>query len=305
MPISGPFSSNYKPRFSGHETFPLRYTWIPKITQHLQGNKKDYETTSQILNPDHGIIEFGVGKNMVKAIDFWAQFTGVLERNKDGRILSQFGKQVFKEYDPYLENISSIWLLHWKLASQSQLTTWFYVFNYLNSLSFTKEELFHEIIRLTKELQWPSSSENIIKRDIDVFVRSYTLSKDKKNNFSEESFECPLSELGLIRPSMNKDTFDLHSGNKQSLTAAVLAYAVYDYATARNEQLIPLERLCSDFGSPGKVFRMDENSMIKVLSEIEKTSKGMLIYSETAGHKQIKINTMMATPEALIKGIYQ
>ena len=105
MPISGPFSSNYKPRFSGHETFPLRYTWIPKITQHLQGNKKDYETTSQILNPDHGIIEFGVGKNMVKAIDYWAQVTGVLERNKEGRILSQFGKQVFKEHDPYLENI--------------------------------------------------------------------------------------------------------------------------------------------------------------------------------------------------------
>ena len=103
---------------------------------------------------------------------------------------------------------------------------------------------------------------------------------------------------------MNKDTFDLHSGNKQSLTAAVLTYAVYDYATTRNEHLIPLERLCSDFGSPGKVFRMDENSMIKILSEIEQTSKGMLTYSETAGHKQIQINSMMATPEALIKGIY-
>ena len=175
----------------------------------------------------------------------------------------------------------------------------------MHSLSFTKEELFHEIKRLTKEFKWTSSSENTIKRDIDVFVRSYTLSKDKKNNFSEDSFECPLSELGLIRPSMNKDTFDLHFGNKQSLTAAVLTYAVYDYATKKNEHLIPLERLCSDFGSPGKVFRMDENSMIKILSEIEQTSKGMLRYSETAGHKQIQINAMMATPEALIKGIYQ
>ena len=72
MPISGPFSSNYKPKFSGHETFPLRYAWIPKITQNLQGTEKDYETTSQILNPDHGIIEFGVGRNMVKSIDYWA-----------------------------------------------------------------------------------------------------------------------------------------------------------------------------------------------------------------------------------------
>ena len=45
--------------------------------------------------------------------------------------------------------------------------------------------------------------------------------------------------------------------------------------------------------------------MIKMLSEIDQTSKGMLAYSETAGHKQIQINTMMATPEALIKRIYQ
>ena len=304
MPISGPFSSNYRPKFSGHETFPLRYTWIPKVTQILEGNNSDYKITNNVLSPEQGIIEFGVGRNMVKSIDYWAQVTGIIERNKEGRILTNFGKQVFKIHDPYLENISSIWLLHWKLASQPQLTTWYYVFNYLNSLSFTKEELINEITRLSKELSWPLASENTIKRDIDVFVRSYTLSKDKRDNFNEDSFECPLSELGLVRPSMNKDNYDIHSGNKQSLSPSVLAYAVYDYASKNNEHLIPLERLCSDFGSPGKVFRMDENSMIKVLSEIDQISNGMINYSETAGHKQISINSMIATPEALIKEIF-
>tara|TARA_B100001093_G_C26813319_1_gene1008513 strand:+ start:944 stop:1861 length:918 start_codon:yes stop_codon:yes gene_type:complete len=305
MPISGPFSSNYKPKFSGHETFPLRYTWIPKITQKLKGNNSDYKTTSHIFNHDQGIMEFGVGKNMVKSIDYWSQVTGITERNNEGRILTQFGNQVFKIHDPFIENISSIWLLHWKLASRPQLTTWYYVFNYLNSLSFTKEELNHEIIRLTKELIWTNSSENTIKRDIDVFIRSYTLSRDKKNNFNEDSFECPLSELGLIRNSMNKDAFDIHSGAKQSLSPAVVAYAVYEYASLRNESLIPLERLCSDFGSPGKVFRVDENSMIKILSEIDQTSQGMISYSETAGNKQIRVNSMLATPEALLERIYQ
>ena len=57
-----------------------------------------------------------------------------------------------------------------------------------------------------------------------------------------------------------------------------------------------MERLCSDFGSQGKVFRMDENSMIKVLSEIDQISNGMINYSETAGHKQIKSIRMIATP---------
>ena len=305
MPISGPFSSNYKPRFSGHETFPLRYTWIPKLTQELEGNDKDIKKTSQIFSPDLGIIEFGVGRNMVKSIEHWAKVTDILESTSKGRKLTEFGKQVFKVHDPYLENIASIWLLHWKLASKPQLTTWYYVFNYLNSLTFTKDELVNEIIRLSKEMNWTLSSENTIKRDIDVFVRSYTLTKDKKNNFTEDSFECPLSELGLIRPSMNKDSFDIQTGEKQSLSPAVVAYAVYDYAMSRNEHLIPLERLCSDYGSPGKVFRVNENTMIKILSDIEQNTKGMLTYSETAGHKQIQVNTMLATDVALIKGIYQ
>ena len=305
MPISGPFSSNYKPRFSGHETFPLRYTWIPKLTQELEGNDKDIKKTSQIFSPDLGIIEFGVGRNMVKSIEHWAKVTDILESTSKGRKLTEFGKQVYKVHDPYLENIASIWLLHWKLASKPQLTTWYYVFNYLNSLTFTKDELVNEIIRLSKEMNWTLSSENTIKRDIDVFVRSYTLTKDKKNNFTEDSFECPLSELGLIRPSMNKDSFDIQTGEKQSLSPAVVAYAVYDYAMSRNEHLIPLERLCSDYGSPGKVFRVNENTMIKILSDIEQNTKGMLTYSETAGHKQIQVNTMLATDAALIKGIYQ
>ena len=305
MPISGPFSSNYKPRFSGHETFPLRYTWIPKLTQELEGNDKDIKKTSQIFSPDLGIIEFGVGRNMVKSIEHWAKVTDILESTSKGRKLTEFGKQVFKVHDPYLENIASIWLLHWKLASKPQLTTWYYVFNYLNSLTFTKDELVNEIIRLSKEMNWTLSSENTIKRDIDVFVRSYTLTKDKKNNFTEDSFECPLSELGLIRPSMNKDSFDIQTGEKQSLSPAVVAYAVYDYAMSRNEHLIPLERLCSDYGSPGKVFRVNENTMIKILSDIEQNTKGMLTYSETAGHKQIQVNTMLATDTAFIKGIYQ
>ncbi|MDB4184083.1 DUF4007 family protein [Alphaproteobacteria bacterium] len=301
--ISGPFSTKYKPKFSGHETFPLRYPWIPKITEKLNGNNTDFEKTKYLLEADNGIIEFGVGRNMVKSIEHWAKVTGILEQSSEGKKLSKFGKSVFKNYDPYLENHSSIWLLHWQLGSNPQLTTWFYIFNYLNSVSFTKEQIIMEMMQLTKDLNWIFSSENTIKRDVDVFIRSYTHLKDKKNNYNEESFESPLSELGIIKHSSVKNSYDLILGNKKFLDPKVIAYSVFDYGYRLNQMIIPLDKICSDYGSPGRVFKIDENSMISILSDIKQHSNGLLNYSETAGHKQIILD--VASHKELIENIYK
>ena len=50
-----------------------------------------------------------------------------------------------------------------EISLQPQLTTWYYVFNYLNSLSFTKEELINEITRLSKELSWHWHLKTLLK----------------------------------------------------------------------------------------------------------------------------------------------
>ena len=56
------FAKDFKPNFSGHETFSLRYGWLEKSFQAIVNNKD---------NPfikDDAIAQFGVGKNMVNAI---------------------------------------------------------------------------------------------------------------------------------------------------------------------------------------------------------------------------------------------
>jgi len=50
--------------FSGHETFPLRFNWLKKG---IDAAAEDPE----IFNSDRAIAEFGVGKNMVRAIRHW------------------------------------------------------------------------------------------------------------------------------------------------------------------------------------------------------------------------------------------
>ena len=116
MPISGPFSSNYKPKFSGHETFPLRYAWIPKITQNLQGTEKDYETTSQILNPDQIIC------NLEKSVQISIELNiekgrGYVPAEDNKSISSELGVIFFLYELVDISDIFCIKLLHLAFGS--------------------------------------------------------------------------------------------------------------------------------------------------------------------------------------------
>ena len=144
------------------------------------------------------IVNFGMGMNMVKSMRHWGIFTKVCDTNFE---LTNFGQQVFaseKSFDPYLENVSTLWLLHWTLVSNPELTTWYYAFNYFESVAFDREKLTNDITAISKFSKWSGASDNTIKRDVDCFIRTYTVST-KKGEITEDSLECPLAELNLIR----------------------------------------------------------------------------------------------------------
>src|SRR5216684_2048541 len=75
-----------KYRISGHETFPCRYTWLPKAVRGLSGNSKLFS------DEELAMVDLGVGKNMVRAIRFWSQAAGVATASKSGgHSLTKFG----------------------------------------------------------------------------------------------------------------------------------------------------------------------------------------------------------------------
>ena len=130
--------------FSGHETFPFRYTWLRKA---WEGVKED----PSIFSREDALVRLGVGKNMVKSIRFWATACRIIEecsvrtrgdppRHKGGEL----GKLFFdgEGYDPYFEDPMTLWLLHWELAHAQQCcTTWYYAFNLMPKIEFTRHEL--------------------------------------------------------------------------------------------------------------------------------------------------------------------
>ena len=59
---------NFKPtdfHFAGHDTFHLRYTWLPKAADYIKNNPKDVSLSQY----DAVMNELGVGQNMAKSFE--------------------------------------------------------------------------------------------------------------------------------------------------------------------------------------------------------------------------------------------
>ena len=104
--MRGPlFADDYRPQFSGHETFPLRYGWLKKAYESIKARQNDKDNKKVFLSED-AIARFGIGKNMVMSMRHWATITGVLAENrKTSQInITPLGKLLFDDegLDPYI-----------------------------------------------------------------------------------------------------------------------------------------------------------------------------------------------------------
>ena len=78
--LRGPLgNSNYKPKFSGHDTFPFRYAWLTKLVNYLEDGKAKIIKESDKKRLET-ITDFGVGLNMVKSIKHWSVATKVCDK---------------------------------------------------------------------------------------------------------------------------------------------------------------------------------------------------------------------------------
>tara|TARA_Y100000780_G_C13647402_1_gene403061 strand:+ start:387 stop:1304 length:918 start_codon:yes stop_codon:yes gene_type:complete len=288
--LRGPLgNTKYKPKFSGHDTFPFRYAWLTKLVNYLEDGKAKTIKESDKKRLET-ISDFGVGLNMVKSIKHWSIAAKVCD--KDFK-LTNFGKLLFSKnnsFDPYLEKIETLWLLHWMLSSGETLTTWYYVFNYHQSIKINKDTLVNDLINVGKFSKWKGLSQNTIKRDVDCFIRTYTFS-NKKGEVTEDSIECPLAELGLINSTYTKSEYEIQRGPKLTLSSQIFEYALNDYWSKQTNQIITFEKLMYDYGSPGKVFQLDEKSLEEYLDQLEKNKKNFVFNKGAGGLRQItKIN---------------
>jgi hypothetical protein len=278
--------------FSGHETFPFRYAWM----------KKGVDAAAQdgsVFSRDEAMTVLGVGKNMVRSIRHWCLAAGVLEEYQPsvasrGTAVrpSALGKALFDDggWDPYLEDPATSWLLHWHVASNARrCTTWFWAFSYVFDPEFTKEALLSALQQWVDTAGWKRISPGSLRRDIDCFLRTYVPSRQAQAAVAEDTLDCPLVELNLLREAGDRQTFQFSRGPQPDLPTGVLLYATLDFwhRSAPNAETLSLYDLAHHPGSPGRLFQIDEDSLALRFEDLEAWTDGQVAYGETAGLKQL------------------
>lgn len=289
-----------KLKFSGHETFIVRTFWPKKGYDFIkQGGK---------FSSEDAVVELGVGKNMVSSINFWMKALGLISETTNE--LTPFSHFLFDEHtgvDPFLEDVGSIWLLHYFLIKTEYSSIYSLVFNELRKerAVFNKNQLSAFLKRKFAENDDSSFNQNTIDKDISVFLRLYkkidfqTLTKDLEDEVSSLMIELELLSSSIeeeIKEGKNKrgklEWYYLHGETHDSLPPPIVLFSILD--NFKNSKTIGLKKLELEPNSPGMVFLLSKDALYTQLKKLETLYEGINI-SETAG------NTVLDLPENIDK----
>jgi hypothetical protein len=304
--------------FSGHESFPLRFAWLTKAVRGVG-------TDPTLFARDDAVVRLGVGKNMVRAIRHWATRTDVIRADKKdkrgGRYSpTRLGELFFGDrgQDPYLEDPATTWLVHWQLASRRRPidgnddsrgsevlspTTWVYMFNELRESWFTPRSAARELLSFAEQRGGTQPSTGTVERDISCFIRSYTPAEPDKRLSREDTYDSPLTDLGLLtrEPQTGRILFDRNP--RPTLPVGVFAYALIDFWRREfgNSETIAFQRIAYAPGGPGQVFKLSENACVDYLDVIGDCTDGRVSYDATAGLRQLIRHGDLGDPLSLLK----
>ena len=84
-------------------------------------------------------------------------------------------------------------------------------------------------------------------------------------------------------------TYQFHRGPKDSLPTEVFAAALSAFWESRfdDRSSLALGEIAYSPGSPGQIFKLDVDSVVQYLEQVQTLTDGALRYDETAGLKQV------------------
>ena len=232
------------------------------------------------------MVELGVGKNMVRSIRFWAEAADVLVPVLGGHEVTAFGRELLvgtkteQPLDPYLEDVQTLWLLHWKLSTnaRAQIFAWDFLLN-----QFNEPEVY---------------ATAAIRAFQKVFLHTYVPTRGRKGEVREDNLDSPLVELDLLRhtgftqassnSSRPEPKFAFRREEKPEITNSLFAFCLDGYwrnyycSPQSRELTMPLHNVSNGHGSPGQIFKIPEADIRKRLLAIEQTTEGLFRFDDSA-----------------------
>lgn len=216
-------------KFSGHDTFHCRQQWLLKGIELI-----DNQDINGFYNLEESILNLGVGKNMVQAIQYWLKSFGLIDEDKATTEIARFIFSKENGFDRFLEDEGTLWLLQYLICKTEIASIFKLIFSDYSkeriSNEFDERQILNYIKLKISETNNRETSENTLNSDFKVFIQSY-LSGIKALKSLEDDYNSPLIELNLIS-SINREngiiTFKLNKENRVDFPLEIFGYCLYD-----------------------------------------------------------------------------
>lgn len=284
-------------KFSGHETFPCRYAWLPKAVEEVSADPNLFK------DEDKAMVSLGVGKNMVRSIRFWAEAARMIEpaSKETGYRVSSIGKALMQgngrkgPLDPYIEDIQTLWLIHWNLAVNAafQVFAWDFFLNKWQDPELSASLAFLALQKMAASKE-KVVSDSILHQQYDIFLHSYVPTRGRKGEVREDNLDCPLVELELLRQigvrqsSINTDrhepVYAFRREPKPEISAGLFAYCLDDFWRLWHpeEATLSFSLLVNGQHSPGQVFKLPEDDIRNRCESLAADTNGFFEFQESA-----------------------
>jgi hypothetical protein len=227
-----------------------------------------------LTNIDEGITKLGLGKNMVEALRCWIEAFQIADRVDGIWSLTPIGKLIFHPndgLDPYLEDVSTSWLLHWLISTNknSPFFAWECVFNRWPAMEFSGSQVIEAFEKEAARTTKPASIVTL-RQHWEVFLHSYRPPKAEKG---EDHLDSAMSTLRLItefgeRQNANgkwEDVYAFDSRRKSVIPEQLFVYFVHDWwnRSFPEEHTAPLREVVLGDHSPGRLLKMHESEILQ------------------------------------------
>lgn len=273
--------------FSGHESFPCKSLWLKKGYDFVVGGND--------FNSPEAVIGLGVGKNMVASIRFWLRVFGVTENDKPKPLADYlFNDQNGK--DKYLEDIATLWLLHFNLVFSEDATLYkmFFCGVQRERTHFEREQVLTYVkLRMADAQKMTLFNPNTVKKDIAVLLQNYALPRKPLSN---EDFSSLLIDLDLIRQNSEGKGYYFNVDGKRKVTKEIFLYGLLKLKEQEGDNTISFDTIQE---SVGLVFCMQDFETIEMLKQLAGEYGEYFAYSDVAGIKQVQFTKDLDVKQVL------
>lgn len=277
-------------RFGGHDSFGVRDGWLFKGAEAIANSPMRFfdETLADDL---------GVGRNMAKSIRFWMTSLGLMDVTAikgEPRIpsLTRFS-EVLRNFDPYLVKQRTVWLIHCMFMQNSeQALIWKWFFHNFSLRNFTRAECEDSatVYFSTRAGGRPPTADSL-SRDLSCLLSMYSTEIPERIDDPEDNHLSPFSRLGIISHLKSAHMYRLNDGTKK-IQPIVFGFAVQLFANqlAQATQIeISFKDLLSAVGSPGRTLVLSSESLLSLLTQLEKEYSKVFKVVGHAGDRYLNV----------------